>query len=107
MDEVRQWLDQHALELVPHLYHIQGVAYFSEIEAGCMLDAMMRLNWLEHIFRQLNEESIQLSRNFWETIREQSDRIRAEVPEVTAEDEILPLPPLPPRISPKRRKSIE
>jgi hypothetical protein len=89
---VDEWLWRHGLGLEPNEYFVEGVAYFTDIEAGCVQDAMERLAWLERAFDDLNERLEQTGRGFWQELKAESDAILQKLDQPLAEDEIAPLP---------------
>lgn len=103
---VGEWLWRHGLGLEPNEFLVEGVAYFTEIEPGCLLDAMERLRWLERAFTDLNERLEQAGRDFWREIQAESDAVNERVARPLAPDEIVPLPERYARLGWKYREPI-
>jgi len=104
--EVNEWLWRHGLGLEPNEFFVEGVAYFTDIEPGCLLDAMERLRWLERAFRDLNERLEETGREFWQQLEEESDAIVDRLGHALEPDEIAPLPECYPRLGWKHREPI-
>jgi hypothetical protein len=90
-EEVDEWLWRHGLGLEPNEFFVEGIAYFTDIEPGCMLDAMDRLTWLERAFDGLNERLEQTGREFWQEVKAESDALLHGLDHPLAEAEIAPL----------------
>ncbi len=103
---VDEWLWRHGLGLEPNEFFVEGIAYFTDIEPGCLLDAMERLRWLERAFRELNERLEEAGREFWQTLKAESDAVVERLGHALAPDEIAPLPDCYPRLGWKYRQSI-
>lgn len=89
---VADWLYRHGLGLIPENGSVRGVAYFTNIEPGCLRDAMDRLIWLENAILHINRELQELSRKHWDELKQASDKIMAERDPSTDPDEIMSLP---------------
>lgn len=84
------WLSRHALDLEAYDTFVQGVAYFGDLEGDQLKDAIQRLDWLELVFRDVNQLIINYSGEFWKGIKLQSDMVAASNPEYN--EEIIPTP---------------
>src|SRR5207249_2270199 len=91
-EAVDEWLWRHGLGLEPREFFVEGVAYFLEIEPGCMRDAMDRLAWLEHVFGELNQQLDRAGRRFWKRVEKESDLAVEKLGRPPEPDEIAPLP---------------
>jgi hypothetical protein len=89
---VDEWLWRHGLGLKPEEHFVQGIAYFTEIDAGCVRDAMERLTWLENAFVDLNERLNQAGREFWHDLAAESDTMMEKLGASLDRDELAPLP---------------
>ncbi len=104
--QVEDWLNRHDLGWEPHENGIQGVAYFTEIEAGCLADAMDRLVWLENVVIDLNKALNECCQSFWRNIKHQSDDMANPPFKVYSSDEIIPVPAEYPRDGWKSRQAV-
>ncbi len=102
--ETAEWIYRHGLGFEPHSKGLQGVAYFSDIESGCLLDAVERLSWLEKTILGLNERLEQLSREFWADIRNASDHVVNALDNNIDQSEIIPVPNQYSTTTPKYRE---
>lgn len=92
-DQVYDWLYRHALVLKPHPRGVQGTAYFTDIEADCLLDAVRRLTWLENVILSLNRRLVNESNIFWSNIKQSSDAVLSSLDNSRDwSGEIVPLP---------------
>jgi hypothetical protein len=98
-NELLDWLPRHALSIEPYNFHIMGVAYFTDIERGCLLDAIERLAWLEDLFAQLMSHYRQFDFQFWQRIKMESDLLMSKIGNDAVPEEIVP----PPGVSVKRK----
>jgi len=90
--EAAQWLDRHSLGFEDDKAGLRGVAYFADIERGCLADAMQRLAWLETVFLSLNQKFEELGKSFWEEIKTHSDENYDRVKGDIDSSEIIPVP---------------
>lgn len=88
--EAKEWLERHALDLEYHNFHVMGVAYFTNIEPGCLLDAMRRLRWLGEMLRRLMGQQERLDQQFWRTLKRESDRVVSKLDASVDPEEIVP-----------------
>jgi hypothetical protein len=102
--EVDKWLWRHGLGLEPFNFYVEGVAYFLEIEPGCLRDAMDRLAWLESALEELRDKYEAAGRAFWSELKKESDTLLQPEDDSRESDEILLLPPRYPRTGPKQRE---
>jgi hypothetical protein len=104
---VERWLcDHHELGWEPHPDGLQGTAYFTDLEPGCLADAMDRLVWLENQVIALNRRLTQTAADFWGEAKRESDRVVAGLAADYPRDEIIPTPGPQPRTSWKRRAPL-
>lgn len=105
--EVADWLYRHGLGLVyDNTYGLRGVAYFTDIEPGCLRDAMDRLVWLENAIIHLNLRLEQISQDFWGEAKRDSDVVLDQLPSTFPSDEIVPVPERFRRMGWKHRESL-
>ena len=98
--EVASWLERHGLGFEEDQGSedkgsMRGVAYFAEIEQGCLTDAIQRLAWLEALILNLNQQLSALSVEFWEAVRQQSQEVVASLGSTFPLEEIMPVPATP------------
>ncbi len=92
-EAIAEWLWRHALVLELHKIGLQGVAYFTDLEPGCLLDAMQRLTWLENVVMELNVRLKQTSGEFWNEVRQMSDAVLDNLDRTMDwTEEIIPVP---------------
>ena len=105
-DVVEAWMARHALGWEPHPLGLQGTAYFTDLEPGCLADAMDRLVWLEPWVIAVNQRLNQTAAETWAEAEQESSRVAAGLPANYSPDEIVPVPDEQPRTTWKRRVPV-
>ncbi len=90
--DVAEWLNRHALGFEEDKDGLRGVAYFADMERGCLSDAMERLAWFEGVILSLNRKFEELTASYWAEIKVYSDEIYNQIKSSAVPDEIIPVP---------------
>jgi hypothetical protein len=87
-------------------FYVEGVAYFVDLEPGCVGDAMSRLGWLEQALADLNARFEATSGEFWGELERASDALVRELGGTQDPEEIIPVPSTYGSGSPKQRIAV-